>query len=290
MVAAQIHDADDRPEPRQHVGYRHLRTETVRWMKCARSNHKEEQMRNAGVHERCLQPAERLSSILGAVRDCRRRCSAIISCCWAARWRPQLAHSVGSLRRVNCGAIGGIADMSRSLAARRNDANDPKRTLAAWICRDAQWSPQHGRVRPSGLRSCPKLRGELVGRRTLANEKMVNRVGRHKCGVTLWQMWLLPRVAKRHLDCVEVPPDGLEHNFGCQRVYWLENSIFKAPYLTVDQSRRWGVKSLEQFISASRRSSCPKHPRDWSRATTDRHDTPHGCDVPQCPILRSSGE
>src|SRR5215468_4632745 len=41
------------------------------------SNHKEEQMRNAGVHERCLQPAERLSSILGAVRDCRRRCSAI---------------------------------------------------------------------------------------------------------------------------------------------------------------------------------------------------------------------
>ena len=48
MVAAQIHDADDRPEPRQHVGYRHLRTETVRWMKCARSNHKEEQMRNAG--------------------------------------------------------------------------------------------------------------------------------------------------------------------------------------------------------------------------------------------------
>jgi hypothetical protein len=35
---------------------------------------------------------------------------------------------------------------------------------------------------------CPKLRGELFGRRILANEKMVNRVGRHKCGVTLWQM------------------------------------------------------------------------------------------------------
>ena len=29
---------------------------------------------------------------------------------------------------------------------------------------------------------------ELLGRRTLANEKMVNRVDRHKCGVTLWQM------------------------------------------------------------------------------------------------------
>ena len=32
MVVAQIHDADDRPEPRQHIGYRHLRTETVRWI------------------------------------------------------------------------------------------------------------------------------------------------------------------------------------------------------------------------------------------------------------------
>jgi hypothetical protein len=32
MVVAQIHDADDRPELRQHIGYRHLRTETVRWI------------------------------------------------------------------------------------------------------------------------------------------------------------------------------------------------------------------------------------------------------------------
>jgi hypothetical protein len=36
--------------------------------------------------------------------------------------------------------------------------------------------------------SCLKLRGELLYRRTLANEEMVNRVGSHKCGVTLWQM------------------------------------------------------------------------------------------------------
>jgi hypothetical protein len=36
--------------------------------------------------------------------------------------------------------------------------------------------------------SCPKLRGELLGRRALANKKMVNRVGRHECGVTLWQI------------------------------------------------------------------------------------------------------
>jgi hypothetical protein len=56
MVAAQIHDADERPESRQHVGYRHLRTETVRWMKCARSNHKKERMRNAGVHNDASNP------------------------------------------------------------------------------------------------------------------------------------------------------------------------------------------------------------------------------------------
>ena len=48
----------------------------------------------------------------------------------------------------------------------------------------------------------------------------------------------------------------------------------RQPHLTVDQSRRRGVKSLEQFISASRRSSCPKDPRNRSRAVTDRHDTP----------------
>ena len=125
--------------------------------------------------------------------------------------------------------------------------------------------------------SRPKLGGELPGHRTLANKKMVNRVGRHECGVTLWQIRLLPRVAKRQLDRVEVPPDGLEHNFGRRRVYWFENSIFKAPHLTVDQNRRRGVKSLEQFISASRRSSCPKDPCNWSRASTDRHDTPPGC-------------
>src|SRR6516225_8791223 len=87
---------------------------------------------------------------------------------------------------------------------------------------------------------------------------------------------MLPRVAKRHLDRVEVPPDGLEHNFGRRRVYWLENSIFKAPHFAVDQSRRRRVKSLEQFISASRRSSRPKDPRNWSRGITDRHDTPPG--------------
>src|SRR5262249_52730312 len=52
MVAAQVHDADDRPEPHQHVGYRQLRTETVRWMKCARSNRKEEQMMTTGTKEK----------------------------------------------------------------------------------------------------------------------------------------------------------------------------------------------------------------------------------------------
>ena len=36
--------------------------------------------------------------------------------------------------------------------------------------------------------SRPELGGELLGHRTLANKKMVNRVGRHECGVTLWQI------------------------------------------------------------------------------------------------------
>jgi len=75
-------------------------------------------------------------------------------------------------------------------------------------------------------------------------------------------------------DRVKVPPNGLEHNFERGRVYWLENSIFKAPQFAVDQSCRRGVKFLEQFISASRRSSCPKDPRNWSRAI--RHDIPPG--------------
>ena len=40
-----------------------------------------------------------------------------------------MAHGVGSLRRTDSVAIEGIADIRRSLAARRSDANDPKRTF-----------------------------------------------------------------------------------------------------------------------------------------------------------------
>jgi hypothetical protein len=40
-----------------------------------------------------------------------------------------LAHRVGLLRRTDSVAIEGIADIRRSLAARRSDANDPKRTF-----------------------------------------------------------------------------------------------------------------------------------------------------------------
>jgi hypothetical protein len=85
-------------------------------------------------------------------------------------------------------------------------------------------------------KSCPKLRGELLGRRILANQEMVNRVGCHKYEVPLWQMRLLPRVAKRHLDRVEVPPDRLEYNFGRRRVCGLEDSIFKAPTLLLTRA------------------------------------------------------
>src|SRR5215467_273438 len=105
---------------------------------------------------------------------------------------------------------------------------------------------------------------------------MMNRVSRHKYGIALRQIRSLPPVAKRLLDSVEIRPDGLEPNFERRRVHWFENSIFKTSLLIVDQSRRRGTKFSEQFISASRRGSCPKDPRNWSRAITDRHDIPRG--------------
>src|SRR5262245_29558521 len=48
-----------------------------------------------------------------------------------------MARSGGSLRRTDSVAIGGIADMRRSLAARRSDANDPLRTKAGSKSRSA---------------------------------------------------------------------------------------------------------------------------------------------------------
>jgi ABC-type uncharacterized transport system substrate-binding protein len=45
------------------------------------------------------------------------------TCCICSQ--PLLAHRVGSLRRTDSVAIEGIADIRRSLAARRSDANDP---------------------------------------------------------------------------------------------------------------------------------------------------------------------
>jgi transposase len=47
------------------------------------------------------------------------------------RGRPHMAHGVGSLRRTDSVAIEGIADIRRSLAARRSDANDPERSSPA---------------------------------------------------------------------------------------------------------------------------------------------------------------
>ena len=57
----------------------------------------------------------------------------------------------------------------------------------------------------------------------------------------------------------------LNTTFGRQRVYWLEDSIFKAPHLTVDQSCRRGVKSLEQFISAISAQQLPERPAQLVR-------------------------
>jgi hypothetical protein len=42
-----------------------------------------------------------------------------------------MAHRVGSLRRTDSVAIEGIADIRRSLAARRSEAIDPTETWAA---------------------------------------------------------------------------------------------------------------------------------------------------------------
>jgi hypothetical protein len=54
-----------------------------------------------------------------------------------------MAHRVGSLRRTESVAIEGIADIRRSLAARRSDANDPSRHLARISCcsSEAAFSP-----------------------------------------------------------------------------------------------------------------------------------------------------
>jgi len=53
-----------------------------------------------------------------------------------------MAHRDESDSRLTCLKSGDKRTLVRSAI----DAIDPKRTLAAWICRDAQWSPQHGRV------------------------------------------------------------------------------------------------------------------------------------------------
>jgi hypothetical protein len=137
MVAAQIHDADDRPEPRQHVGYRHLRTETVRWMKCARSNHKEKQMRNAGVHKRCLQPAERLSSIFGR----RSRLSPKVQRNNFLLLSNPLTTAIGpwlktaALQRF----VWSLGFCGRDMLAASLLALDPFRQISRIICRTSQW-------------------------------------------------------------------------------------------------------------------------------------------------------
>jgi hypothetical protein len=51
-----------------------------------------------------------------------------------------MALRVGSLRRTDSVAIEGIADIRRSLAARRSDANDPQETWAAPDFRSAKAS------------------------------------------------------------------------------------------------------------------------------------------------------
>jgi hypothetical protein len=87
------------------------------------------------------------------------------------------------------------------------------------------------------------------------------------------------------------PPESFwpaSHDFRRRCVCWLENSIFKTPRLSVDQSGRRGVKFLEQFTSAFRGSSRSKDPRNWSRATTTVMTLLLDAGVPQCPLSRST--
>src|SRR5258705_12616315 len=59
-----------------------------------------------------------------------------------------MAHRVGSLRRTDSVAIEGIADIRRSLAARRSDANDPTRTFAATHRKTAAPPECYGHLMP----------------------------------------------------------------------------------------------------------------------------------------------
>jgi hypothetical protein len=51
--------------------------------------------------------------------------------CMSLEW----AHHVSLPRQINSGAIGGIADIARSRAARPPDANDPTADIATFVTR-----------------------------------------------------------------------------------------------------------------------------------------------------------
>ena len=64
MVGAQIHDADDRPEPRQQFGCRHLRTETVRGRRSATAAQETEIARLARERDQALEQQAATSEVL----------------------------------------------------------------------------------------------------------------------------------------------------------------------------------------------------------------------------------
>src|SRR5262249_42948488 len=79
-------------------------------------------IRGGHYGQRSCEPHSKAEHMAAPTQTCHVRFSL------PTRSRPHMALSVGSLRRTDLVAVGGIADFRRSLAARRTDANDPRRS------------------------------------------------------------------------------------------------------------------------------------------------------------------
>ena len=77
-----------------------------------------------------------------------------------------MAHGVGSLRRTDSVAIEGIADIRRSLAARRSDANDPLQTSGASLRSRPRSISGEGGGDPKSRNLIEKCSLRLVARNT----------------------------------------------------------------------------------------------------------------------------